>query len=82
MHIAPDFIIGCYVVVYRVRHYIAGKYTSSTIYTLTDTGYRISYKGDGAEGVEPVDVPVTVTLADLKEMGEKSCNSFNEASAY
>ena len=64
-----------------VTYSIAG-YTSSTIYTLTDTGYRISYKGDGAEDVEPVDVPVTVTLADLKEMGEKSCNSFNEASAY
>lgn len=57
------------------------EYTTSSIYTLTDTGYRISYKGYGADDIDPVDVPssTTVTMADLKDMAEQICNNYNEA---
>lgn len=56
---------------------VAG-YSSTTIYTLTDAGYMVSYEGDGLDGLEPIEVPTPMTMEELKLMGDESCKAVNE----
>jgi hypothetical protein len=53
---------------------VAG-YSSTTIYTLTDSGYMVSYEGDGLDGLEPIEVPTPMTMEELKLMGDESCEA-------
>lgn len=56
---------------------VAG-YSSTTTYTVTETGYSIKSE---AEGQEPIttDVPTQMTVDQLKEIADKECKAFEEA---
>ena len=55
-----------------------GGYTTTTVYTLMDDGYRITAEGFGAEDFEPVDVPFLVTMDELIQSGNEICDQFRE----
>ena len=48
-------------------------YSSTTVYTLTDSGYMITYEG---ENEEPFEVPTPMTMEGLKSMAESTCEAF------
>ena len=48
-------------------------YSSTTVYTLTDSGYMITYEG---EDEEPFEVPTPMTMEGLKSMAESTCEAF------
>ncbi len=54
-----------------------GGISSATIYTLTDSGYMISYEADGLD-LEPTEIPTPMTMEELKLMGDESCKAVNE----
>ena len=52
----------------------AGITTTST-FTLTEDGYKITYGGYGSEGMEPIEVPnKNITKDDLVKMANKVCS--------
>ena len=56
-------------------------YTSVTTYTITETGYKITYSGDGAEGMPETDVPSAeaVTIDQLKQIADEGCKTWESA---
>ncbi len=54
-------------------------YTSTSTYTLTDTGFRLTYGGYGADQMPATDYDGNFTVADLKEMAESVCKAMNSA---
>jgi hypothetical protein len=54
-----------------------GDISSATIYSLTDSGYMISYEADGLD-LEPTEIPTPMTMEELKLMGDESCKAVNE----
>ena len=51
-----------------------GDISSATIYSLTDSGYMISYEADGLD-LEPTEIPTPMTMEELKLMGDESCKA-------
>jgi len=55
-----------------------GGYSSTTTYTLTETGYTMKSEADGAEPVV-TEMPMQTTMDGLKAMGDQTCQAFNSA---
>ena len=53
-------------------------YSSSTIFTITADGYKMSYSGYGSEGLPETDVPTKVTKDQLLEIANEYCETMNK----
>ncbi|MBR5411904.1 MAG: hypothetical protein IK114_02525 [Fibrobacter sp.] len=55
-------------------------YTSATTYTLTETGYKMSYSGEGSEGMPETEIPAEgTTLDQLKQIADEACKLWESA---
>lgn len=54
-----------------------GGYSSSNTYTLTETGFKLTYGGYGADQMPAMDYDGSFTVADLKEMADSYCKAMN-----
>ncbi len=54
----------------------AAGFTSSTTFTVTETGYRMSYGGYDAEKYEPMDINGSYSKDDMVDMANQVCEMY------